>query len=46
MIRDLASEFLDHASPKDRNKYSATTGDDIVSKGIVTESKAQELLEM
>lgn len=47
MMRDLASEFLDHQSPKERNKYPMTgAGDDIVSKGIVTESRAQELLEM
>lgn len=47
MMRGLASEFLDHTSPKERNKYPTTgTGDDIVSKGIVTEARAQELLEM
>jgi hypothetical protein len=47
IIRGLASEFLDHQSPKERNKYNAIgTGDDIVSKGIVTESQAQELLDM
>jgi hypothetical protein len=47
IIRGLASEFLDHQSPKERHKYSAQGhGDDIVSKGIVTESQAQELLDM
>jgi hypothetical protein len=47
IIRGLASEFLDHQSPKDRNKYTAIgTGDDIVSKGIVSEAYAQELLDM
>ena len=48
IIRGLASEFLDHQSPKERNKYNVVsgTGDDIVSKGIVTESQTQELLDM
>lgn len=47
IIRGLASEFLDHQSPKARNKYPAVgTGEDIVSQGIVTESQAQELLDM
>jgi len=47
IIRGLASEFLDHQSPKARNKYPIVgTGEDIVSKGIVTESQAQELLDM
>lgn len=47
IIRGLASEFLDHQSPKERNKYNVTgTGDDIVSKGLVSEFQAQELLDM
>jgi hypothetical protein len=47
IIRGLASEFLDHQSPKSRKQYNIVgTGDDIVSKGIVTESQAQELLDM
>ena len=48
IIRGLASEFLDHQSPKERNKYNIVsgTGDDIVSKGIVTESQTQQLLDM
>src|ERR1700736_4964729 len=47
IIRGLASEFLDHQSPKDRNKFPLTDGgDDIVSKGIVTEAHAQELLDL
>ena len=48
IIRGLASEFLDHQSPKERNKYSGAseTRDDVVSKGIVTESQAQVLLDM
>lgn len=47
IIRGLASEFLDHQSPKERNKYNIIgRGDDIVSKGLVTESQAQELLDM
>jgi hypothetical protein len=47
IIRGLASEFLDHQSPKERNKYTLTgAGDDIVSKGIVSDARAQELLDM
>ena len=47
IIRGLASEFLDHQSPKVRKQYNIVgTGDDIVSKGIVSESQAQELLDM
>ena len=47
IIRGLASEFLDHQSPKTRNKYPIVgTGEDIVSQGLVTESQAQELLDM
>ena len=47
IIRDLASEFLDGQSPKARNKYPALgSGDDIVSKGVVPESQAQELVDM
>ena len=48
IIRGLASEFLDHQSPKSR-KYDRDVvgaGDDIVSKGIITELQAQELLDM
>jgi hypothetical protein len=47
IIRGLASEFLDRQSPKERNKYTASgAGDDIVSKELVTETQAQELLDM
>src|ERR1700686_3449855 len=47
IIRGLASEFLDHTSPKERHKFHITgAGECIVSKGIVTESQAQELLDM
>jgi hypothetical protein len=47
IIRGLASEFLDHASPKERNKYGAAgAGDDVVTKGVVSEAQAQELLDM
>ena len=47
IIRGLASEFLDHTSPKERNKYGAAgAGDDVVTKGVVSEAQAQELLDM
>jgi hypothetical protein len=47
IIRGLASEFLDHQSPKAKAKYATVgAGEDIVSKGIVTEDQAQELLDM
>lgn len=47
IIRELASEFLDHQSPKTRNKYIIVgAGDDIIAKGLLTESQAQELLDM
>jgi hypothetical protein len=47
IIRGLASEFLDHTSPKERNKYgTAGAGDDVVTRGVVSEAQAQELLDM
>ena len=47
IMRGLASEFLDHTSPKERNKYQMQfSNDDIVTKGIVSEPEAQELLDM
>lgn len=49
IIRGLASEFLDHQSPKERQTQRLNAiggGEDIVSKAIVTEAQAQQLLDM
>ena len=47
IIRGLASEFLDHQSPKERHKHDVPgTMDDIVTKGVVSEAQAQEMLDM